>query len=118
MAKLLHSEQQLLRDWAPLVVQMFKGEMCYQVGSSLTDKPHRDIDVRTMLDSADFKKLASIVDIDRLNMAISLWGQQATGLPIDFQVQDILYANEQHSGMRSAIGIGGIAKGDGSATNS
>lgn len=113
MAKLLHSEQQLLRDWAPLVKQMFNGEMCYQVGSSLTDKEHRDIDVRTMLDSKDFKKLASVVDIDRLNMAISIWGQKVTGLPIDFQVQDILFANEQHAGMRSAIGIGGIAKGDG-----
>lgn len=114
MGKLLHSDQQLLHDWVPLLVELFNGEMCYQVGSSLDKaQPHRDIDVRTMLDHDDFVKLASLVNIDRLNLAISLWGQKVTGLPIDFQVQDVDYANKHHNGMRSAVGIGGVAKGDG-----
>lgn len=118
MSKLLHSEQQSLHDWAVLLVQLFNGEMCYHVGSSLSLDPsptYRDVDIRTMLDSKDFKVLASVVDIDRLNLAVSLWGQRATGLPIDFQIQDTLYANEHHSGPRSAVGIGGIARGDGRA---
>jgi len=117
MGKLLHSEQQLLKDFAPLVVDMFHGEMVYHVGSSVmsnrNDKPHRDVDIRVMLDSKKFKELQMLVDIDRLSMVISVWGQQVTGLPIDFQVQDVTYANEKHSGVRSAVGIGGVAKGDG-----
>lgn len=116
MSKLLHSEQQLLRDFAPLVRELFNGEMCYQVGSSMhKDKQHRDIDLRVMLEPKEFKKLQKLVNVDRLNMAVSLWGQKVTGLPIDFQVQDQDYANEHHTGYRSAVGIGGIAKGDGYA---
>src|SRR6476646_4682784 len=117
MGKLLHSEQQLLRDWAALVVELFNGEMCYQVGTStVDDKPHRDIDIRTMLAHKDFIKLKKIMGIDRLNIAISLWGQKVTGMPIDFQIQDVDWANKYHkkprsSGYRSAVGIGGIAKG-------
>lgn len=112
MSNLLHSEQQLLRDWAKLVVHMFNGAMCYQVGSSLEGE-YRDIDVRTMLETNDFKALKKLVDIDRLNMAVSIWGQKVTAMPIDFQVQDRDYANKKHNGMRSAVGIGAIAKGDG-----
>ena len=118
MSKLLHSEQQLLRDWTVHVAELFNGEDCYQVGSSLwygpaKNKTHRDVDLRVMLDTKDFKKLQKIVNIDRLNLAVSLWGQKVTGLPIDFQVQDVKYANKHHKGMRSAVSIGGIAKGDG-----
>lgn len=113
MSKLLHSEQQLLHDWAAQLRELFNGEMNYQVGSSVNEDTHRDIDVRVMLNPKDFKKLLKIVDIDRLNLAVSLWGQKVTGLPIDFQVQDTDYANEHHSGVRNAIGIAGIARGDG-----
>lgn len=116
MSKLLHSEQQLLRDWARYVEELFNGAGAYHVGSSMSVskvKTHRDIDVRTMLDTKDFKKLQKIVNIDRLSVAVSIWGQKVTGLPIDFQVQDVEYANANHKGYRSAIGIGGIAKGDG-----
>lgn len=91
---------------------MFNGAMCYQVGSSLEGE-YRDIDVRTMLEDEDFKVLKKLVDIDRLNMTVSIWGQKATGMPIDFQVQDREYANKAHKGLRNAIGIGAVAKGDG-----
>lgn len=116
MGKLLHSEQQLLSDWAVQLEQLFNGESCYQVGSSVTSagKPtHRDVDVRVMLDTKDFEALRKIVNVDRLSVAVSIWGQKVTGLPIDFQVQDVEYANKHHKGMRSAIGIRGIAVGDG-----
>ena len=117
MSKLLHSEQQLLADWAVQLEQLFNGETCYQVGSSVTsiesDKPHRDVDMRVMLDHKDFEKLRKIVNIDRLSVAVSVWGQKVTGMPIDFQVQDVDYANKHHKGVRSAVGLRGIAKGDG-----
>lgn len=117
MPRMLHSDQQLLSDWAAQVVQLFNGEMCYQVGTSMpsSDTPYRDVDVRTMLKPEDFKALQKVVNIDRLNLAVSLWGQRVTGLPIDFQIQDIEYANERHKGRRSAVGMGVIAKGDGYA---
>lgn len=116
MGKLLHSEQQLLADWAIDLHGMFGKEDFgpYQVGSSLdATKQHRDIDVRVMLPSERFKELQNLISIDRLNLTVSLWGQQVTGLPIDFQVQDQDYANKHHEGPRSAIFIRGIAKGDG-----
>lgn len=115
MSKLLHSEQQLLKDWAVNVVELFNGEMAYQVGSSLTAEDYRDVDIRVMLSHVDFYSLKKIMDIDRLNLAVSIWGQQVTGMPIDFQVQYVGYANEHHKGMRSAVGIGGVAVGDGQA---
>lgn len=118
--KLLHSQQQLLRDWAKEVVETFNGEMVYQVGTSLSSdksKTHRDVDIRVMLETKKFWRLARVVDINRLNLVISLWGQQATGLPIDFQIQDQDYANAHHSSkqkkFRSAVGIGGVPHGDG-----
>lgn len=113
MSKLLHSDQQLLLDFAVQVKGMFNGRMCYQVGSSLSAATHRDIDLRVMLKTEDFEELRRIVNIDRLNLAVSLWGQKVTGLPIDFQVQDAEYANANHVGFRSAVGIGDIAAGDG-----
>lgn len=116
MSKLLHSEQQLLHDWAVLVEELFNGESAYHVGSSVSAsqaKSHRDVDVRVMLKTADFKRLRTILNVDRLALAISLWGQQVTGMPIDFQIQDVEYANKYHTGYRSAVSIGGVAKGDG-----
>lgn len=116
MSKLLHSDQQLLIDWTEDLVTMFNGEMAYQVGSSLMQNEaasHRDIDIRVMLDHDAFKALSEVVNIDRLSLTVSLWGQKVTGLPIDFQVQETEYANEHHEGGRSAIGIGRVAKGDG-----
>lgn len=117
MSKLLFSEQQLLADWAVYVEQLFNGESVYQVGSSVvsnrSEKPHRDVDMRVMLPSKKFKQLQKIVSIDRLGVAVSIWGQKVTGMPIDFQVQDTDYANEHHKGVRSAVAIRGIAKGDG-----
>lgn len=117
MSKLLHSEQQLLADWAVYVEQLFNGESVYQVGSSVASsvskEPARDVDMRVMLKPRDFKALQKIINVDRLGVAISIWGQKVTGMPIDFQVQDVDYANEHHKGRRSAVGIRGIAKGDG-----
>lgn len=113
MSKLLHTDQQLLCDWAKLVVELFNGTMCYQVGSSTTDEPHRDIDIRTMLETADFNTLNGQLNIDRFNLAVSLWGQKVTGLPIDFQVQDREWANDKYPGKhRNAVGMGMLAVGD------
>lgn len=115
MSKLLHSEQQLLADWAKQLNELFnRGHFGpYQVGSSLTEDTHRDIDLRFMFPTKDFNKLQKLMNIDYLNLVISLWGQKLTGLPIDFQIQDLEYANATHKGPRSAVWIRGISAGDG-----
>jgi hypothetical protein len=117
MSKLLHTEQQLLSDFVVYVEQLFNGEACYQVGSSVASnrskEPPRDVDLRVMLPTKQFKQLQKLVNIDRFGVAVSLWGQKVTGMPIDFQIQDVEYANKHHNGVRSAVGIRGIAKGDG-----
>lgn len=116
MSKLLHSDQQLLHDWAQDLLTMFNDNMPYQVGSTLeasTTTP-RDVDVRILLSPKEYKQLSQIVNVERLSLAVSLWGQKVTGLPIDFQVQDAEYANLKHGGVRSAIGIKSKSlKGDG-----
>lgn len=93
----------LLRDWATRVRQMFKGEMCYQVGSTLQKQDWRDVDVRLILDDADYDALAKLVKIDRLNLSVSIWGNHVTHLPIDFQVQRMTDANDEFKGVRNAL---------------
>ncbi len=58
------------------------------VGSSFgREVGWRDVDVRIVLPDVDYDYLGSIVSIDRLGVALSLWGERTTGLPIDCQVQ-------------------------------
>ena len=51
-----------------------------------------------------FAALAAIVNIRALGVAFSIWGQKATGLPIDFQVQSVTEGNAIE-GKRHALGI-------------
>lgn len=100
------TELPLLRSWGYEVKLAF-GEMPYQVGSSLVRKDWRDVDVRVMLDAERYDALvASGVDLYYLNLAVSLWGQRVTGLPIDFQVQDAESANKDYDGRRDPCGMG------------
>ena len=101
------TEVTALRDWGKIVRGMFRGAMPYHVGSSSVDGPWRDVDVRVMLDAADYADLADVLDINRLNHVVSLWGQRVTGLPIDFQVQARDEANAEYGGRRRIpIGMG------------
>ena len=46
-----------------------------------------------------------------LNAAISIWGNQVTGLPIDFQFQDRQAANTEFGGeVRNPIGHHGVER--------
>lgn len=100
------SEHRLLDDWCANLRRMFPGQGGpYLVGSALTTADHRDVDVRLMLDDDDHFALASVVDLEDLNLAVSLWGQRVTGLPIDFQVQHQETANADFDGRRHALGI-------------
>jgi len=82
------------------------GEVAYHVGSSLTTEKTthwRDVDVRLMLDDEVWDKL-ELGDPKNphgsrrwraLCIVLSDYGRHATGLPIDFQLQQRTYANEK-----------------------
>lgn len=74
----------LLDQWGRQLYEAF-GDFPYLVGSVERGKPDwRDVDVR-MIDALDLGERA--LARRTLNVAISLWGRQVTGLPIDFQFQ-------------------------------
>lgn len=56
----------------------------------------RDIDVRIMLRNDDFATLATVIKPRRLNLMLTLWGRQVTGLPIDCQIQSAATANDRY----------------------
>lgn len=71
--------------WAQAFVWAFKHQP-YLVGSVLTRRDYRDVDVRLPVDDDD----VMFEDPDRLRLvhvAMSVWAQQVSGLPVDFQFQ-------------------------------
>lgn len=109
---LIPSERVLLEDWSIHVRRVWGTP--YLVGSVLTTRDFRDVDVRVILDDDEWATLfPGLDDVDTRNArwsgiytAFSLWGQKVTGLPIDFQLQPMTKANEQHAGWRHALGLG------------
>lgn len=90
------------------------GETAYHVGSSMYGKQWRDVDVRVMLDDADFDamfpgyKLYNQNDSKWaiVNAAMSALAQQQTGLPVDFQFQRVTDVNARYSGARNPLMLG------------
>jgi len=77
-----------LEDWCRMVRVIF-GSTPYLVGSATERADYRDVDVRVVLAADRFAALSRgrLDSIRFLNRALSVWGRQETGLPIDFQVQ-------------------------------
>ena len=101
---------------ACLVITQAYGYSLYLVGSCLTKPDYRDVDVRLILDDADFDALfprcprSTRLDArwSLMCTAISEWLRAHTGLAIDFQIQRQSHANEDYPGKehpRQAIGI-------------
>lgn len=85
------------------------GHDVYHVGSSLMNKDGwRDVDVRAMIPGAEYEAMGfgdpKYPQQNRkwvgMCLAFSALGKQMTGLPIDFQIQPIKFANEQEHGSR------------------
>lgn len=85
---LVLSDFERLEDWCRMVRIVF-GRPPYLVGSVISRADYRDVDVRVVLPDKQFDALCRgrLDSIRFLNRGISVWGQQETGLPIDFQVQ-------------------------------
>jgi hypothetical protein len=88
---------------------------CYLVGSSLKRKDFRDVDVRYILEDSTYDRLFGAPGgwtnalWSLMCTTISAWLSQQTGLPVDFQIQRMTQANEDHSRKdghdRSPLGI-------------
>jgi hypothetical protein len=89
-----------------VITETFDGRPPYLVGSALTDRDYRDVDVRMMLDDDMFAAMFGNPRwLALANAAMSEWLVQSTGLPIDFQFQDTTKANAENSGGRNPLGM-------------
>jgi len=107
----------LLNQACAVVNQAFESSFgCYLVGSSLRKRDYRDCDVRLILDDAEFDKLFRSASAPQYNAlwslmcaSIALHLSQASGLPVDFQIQRQTEANAEFSAKdghhRHALGI-------------
>ncbi len=89
-----------LRNVIEIVNQAFG--MSYLVGSCLTTRDYRDVDIRCIMPDEEFNRRFPGVGEEPLYdaewslicAAVSEWLQKRTGLPIDFQIQRMSYANK------------------------
>jgi hypothetical protein len=87
----------------------------YLVGSVLTNKQWRDVDIRLILADEVYEAMGfGHPDHTHCNvkwvaicMAFAELGRKITGLPIDFQIQQRTWANKHYQGERSCIGLVG-----------
>ena len=99
-----------LNKFGVIVADVF-GHAPYQVGSSLTSKGWRDVDVRLILpddeyDSLFGKERLNYVDpkFAGITLAFAALAKEMTGLPVDFQIQRESYANKIYGDhLRSAL---------------
>ena len=82
------------------------GYGCYLVGSAITRRDFRDVDVRFIVSDEDWSAMFGTDSADRPDLnprwsvmcaSISCWLQQQTGLPVDFQFQQQTAANAEFS---------------------
>jgi hypothetical protein len=106
-----------------LIRRAFDGNPPYLVGTAGLGgaTAYRDVDVRLLLDPAEFAAACPTRERwELLCAAISAWLKAATGLPVDFQVQDAEIANARHGRgdgkMRNPLGMKRAFAGGGDAT--
>jgi hypothetical protein len=107
----------LLNLWGTLVMDAFgEDAQPYLVGSATKSKQWRDVDIRVMLDEGEWGRILPGVPYSgyagaayprwaALCMAVSAWGREFTGLPIDFQFQPTADANARFDGLREPLGM-------------
>lgn len=80
------------------------GSYPFLVGSATTTKQWRDIDVRLILDDETFERIVGKPTKPEIanrrwfamTAAFSELGRKMTGLPIDFQIQQMTQANDEY----------------------
>jgi hypothetical protein len=98
-----------------LVTEAFHGLSLgtFHVGSSITRRDYRDVDVRVIMPDEEFERMFaakrggwSNALWSLLCVSISAWLKERTGLPVDFQIQSMSEANGDYpGGHRNALGL-------------
>ena len=89
----------LLDEACKPIKQAFPEHGPYLVGTAAEGKTFRDVDVRLILADDRYDRLAEAVTpvgMAFLGLSIGEYLASRTGLPIDFQIQRMTEANEQH----------------------
>jgi len=114
------SEMHNLDAACDLIRRAFGDEAPYLVGTAGLGgaASYRDVDVRLMLDPADFAAACPTRERwELLCAAISAWLRERTGLPVDFQVQDAEIANARFGDRpRNPLGMKRTFAGGGDGT--
>lgn len=108
-----------LVKFGEIVADYFDCSDVYQVGSSLVTKDWRDVDVRLILSDDDFTQRFGQVrsaeanpKLAAITLAFAALGREMTGLPIDFQIQPMSWANEKYPDTRSWLGSVSVGERD------
>lgn len=100
IASYLSPQQMFALDHACKPIVEAFGEPPYLVGSVTQRRDFRDVDVRLMLPDDRYKRLYKGRLGERVRiitgLALSAYLRDATGLPVDFQIQQRTRANAQH----------------------
>lgn len=88
--------------WADTLVWTFDTDP-YLVGSVLRRRDPRDVDVRLAL-ADDDPFLANPDRVRLINVALSVWAQQVSGLPVDFQLQPLSEWRQHDGEPRNPLG--------------
>ena len=96
-----------------LISRAFGDECPYLVGTAGLGgaESYRDVDVRLMLDDAEFAAACPTRERwELLCLAVGAYLRDRTGLPVDFQIQRAAEANERYGNKpRNPLGLGGAA---------
>jgi hypothetical protein len=106
---LLMSDFERLEEWCRNVRLIFDRSDGvhgpFLVGSAGKTAKYRDVDLRLIFADELYDASWDRVSVRLMNRAMSIWGQQETGLPIDFQIQRMTEANEQFHEPRNPMGL-------------
>lgn len=91
----------VLDQWGRQLMEAF-GQTPYLVGSAERGENWRDVDVRMVLPWPE--DTMSGLAVYTLNIAVTTWGRQVTGLPIDFQMQAARAFHEYDNEPRNPLG--------------
>ena len=94
------------------------GSPPYLVGTAGDgDGGYRDVDVRLILADEEFATVCPTRERwELLSISIGAYLAARTGLPIDFQVQQMTAANQNHGKPRNPLGMRRVFAGGGDAT--
>lgn len=96
------------------------GAEAYLVGSATRSTEWRDVDVRVILPDDEFERQVGALTRPRclnlrwnaLCLAFAARGREVTGLPIDFQIDQLRDANEKYPEVRHALGLNHLLADD------